>query len=230
MDRITITIEEAFDTINRIVDRAENDFHKAYSRFPSLLIEEDYVLLGDYLNISKEEEQREHSISGQDIAFNMIRRYLEREGFFDFAGAEKAKVMNGLLGRLQYNPSSREYQFRVSNLQGVLQKNIEFPPHSEDLFETIKQIGKVCFLKSYEPRYDRAFVIGGSAPKKLPNEKDSTGEKHEKGFINLGTKFVNPAGLYAWFKKWKSYQDAVKEWTPFTEIQFVPGRHHSFYR
>ena len=112
MDRKIITIEEAFDTINGVVDRAENDFHRDYSRFPSLLVEEDYVLLGNHLNILKEAEDRNHIISGSDIAFNMMRRYLDRKGFFDFAGTEKAKVMNGMLGRLQYNPSSREYQFR----------------------------------------------------------------------------------------------------------------------
>jgi len=221
-----ITIEEAFDQITGIVNKAENDFLNVNSRFPDLLSEEDYILLGDHLDVIKEVEIRNHSIIGQDIAFNLIKNYLDRKGFFDFAGENKSKVINGMLGRLQYNPSFREYEFRIDNLNDLIKNKVEFPHNIEELSKVFKDISKICFLKSFEASHVGSLGNG----KRIPNKKDQTGEKYKRGFERLGTEFVNPSAYYGGLIKWKNYQEVIKKWEPCTHFPFKEGRHNSFYR
>ncbi len=217
MERKTITLEEAYNTINWIVDRTEDSFHNRHSRFPSLINEEDYVLLGDFLNIQREIESRNHSISGEDVAFNLIRRFLDREGHFNFAGEHKTKVIDGMLGRLHYNVPAREYENREANLREVLEKGLLFPPTYENLVDQMGMIKKVCFLKSFSHTLDNVFL--GKNATKIPNERNPTGEKYEKGYRNLGTHFVNPSGYYSMFLKRKeNYQDFIKEWEKYKEL------------
>lgn len=223
MDKKVITIEEAVSEIDGIIDRVEGDFHSANHRFPSYLNEEDYVLLGNHLSIDKEVEKRDLAICGEDLARRLVVRYLDREGFFDSVGEDKTDVVTGMIGRLGYNPSFREYRFRIDALNRLIEQGVLFPTRAQEAFQTIGKINKVCFLPSFSPKYT------WGAKECTPNENDPTGEKYEGGFRHLGTHFVNPMGILKHFEKYSSYEEFVKRWEPLKDVPFKSGCHNSFY-
>ncbi len=209
MYRNVITLEEAFDLINNISTRAEGNFHAQHARFPSYTVEGDYVLLGDHLNITQEAEDQKHSISGEDIAHNLVRRYLTRQGFFDFAGDFKETIADGLLGRAQYNPPSREYGFRIDKVKELQGESIKFLPRIVEIRETMKQILAASFLRS---------------------EYRKSSERYLKGHTNLGTHFINPV---AWFKNlfngWEDYESVLKSWSPLAVPSEVMGEREFYH-
>ena len=61
-----------------------------------------------------------------DVGYVLLRRYLEREGFFKDLEIDQSRFFDGFMGRLSYNPNQREYQFRLDALNEVREK-VDFP-------------------------------------------------------------------------------------------------------
>ena len=219
-----ITIEKAAKTIDEIVNKAENDFYRANSRYPSLVNEDDYVLLGQHINVDEEHKKNDGVYPG-DIGLKFIRNYFQRQGFVDFAGKDGEKVLDGILGRVNYNPPPREFQRRIKALNQLIKKGVSFPPDYHAMVETMQNISKACFLHSYE-----AAIEGGPwnpGGKKIPSPKDPTGEKYQQGFQGLGNWFVNVSGLNLGIMDYnKSYQDYIKWWKDQAEAEPKPDRNY----
>jgi len=133
--RRKLTIEEALDAITDVVSTAEDSFNARYGRRPSLDQRDDLIDLADFLDaygfMTSTEYKAEDNLTDQgimdvDIAYVLLRKYLEREGFFNDLGINQSKVFDGFMGRLSYNPDPREYQFRLDALNEVRER-ISFP-------------------------------------------------------------------------------------------------------
>jgi len=220
-----ITIEKAVKTIDEIVNKAENDFYKANSRYPSLVNEDDYVLLGQYINIGEECKKRNEAVSVEDISLKFIKNYFQRQGFLDFAGEDSVKIIDGIFGRVDYNAPPREFQHRLDSLNYLIDKGVSFPPDYHSMVESMRAINHASFLHSYEAKME-----GGPwnyKGKKIPSEKDQAGEKYDQGYRGVGHYFVNPSGMYQMVMGLnKSYQDYIKFWKDQAEAEPKPDRNY----
>jgi hypothetical protein len=209
MERKIITVEEAVKTIDSIVNKAEKDFFRANARHPSFVNEDDYVLLGQHINILEEYEKKAHVISVEDISLKFITNYLQRQGFLDFAGGDSGKIIDGIFGRVDYNAPPREFQHRIGLLNQLIRKGVSFPPDYQAMVQSMEAINNAAFLHSYEATWE-----GGPwnpKGKKIPSEKDPAGKKYDQGYRGVGHFFVNPSGMYKMVMELnKSYQDYIK--------------------
>jgi len=153
MEKDILTIEEAVSIIDESLDSAETKFRSKYNRHPSLLREEDYKLLEEFLNINKEVEKhkipvelqktyhKEYLIDGHEFECRFLRRFLENEGFF--SGENQKQIFDATMGRLTTtygNIPSREFRFRMDAGKKLLEKNIGFPKDWDFFLDTIKTI------------------------------------------------------------------------------------------
>ncbi|MBI4225235.1 MAG: hypothetical protein HY617_02805 [Candidatus Sungbacteria bacterium] len=149
----------AYSFIQTVVGVAETSFIISYKKPPSLFDENDYLLLADLLDVravGKQydyvtgEEQypvRRDGIENYDIAYVLLRRFLQREGFFHGYDKRANKlVFDGLMGRLCYNVPMSEYEFRIAALIRLQELQTPFPPDFTSFLGAIKGVGKACRL------------------------------------------------------------------------------------
>lgn len=201
---IKLKYEDAVRTIREIVAGAETDFRKENGRFPSLVDELDYLLLGNNFSIREicqgygEAEDGGEIIPADDVARVLMRNYLERESFFQDLGDEnRINAFNGFVGVLDYHAPEREYRMRIDALNRLRQASEDLPKDFSELVRCVEDISKKCFIKS------------------LYNT-----ESRKKAFDNIGTFLVNPsAHLHMWLsgRGGNSFESLIKFWEEFAE-------------
>lgn len=191
----SFTVQQAYLFIQKTVAIAETRFVLVHQRLPSLVDEHDYVFLADFLNIPEVDSQnrylrklsfsgdsyRRPAIPGHDITYVLLRRFLQRQGFFAGYKTNINKMLfDGLMGRLDYNVPSSEHVYRLEKLAKLRAMNIPFPPDFGACKEVVKHVGITCGLPTiYQKVYNRP-------------EGDTT----RKGWTHIGTCMVNPAREY----------------------------------
>ncbi|MBW2972785.1 hypothetical protein KY346_00150 [Candidatus Woesearchaeota archaeon] len=140
-----LSIEDAMSAITEVVSTAEDLFNARYNRLPSLDQRDDLIGLSDFLDAYSFGESTWHSegygIKDTDVTYVLLRRFLERKGFFDGLGVEQSKIFDGFMGRLAFNPPKREYQFRLNAIDYVKER-IEFPEDFRVFTQNIAKIDK----------------------------------------------------------------------------------------
>ena len=168
----------------------------------------DYVLLADHLDIISEEEKytysmvnlddekisKNYAIQGHDISYVLLRRFLERENFFSSLGKFSNIAFDGLMGKLDYHPTFREYKFRIQNLKKLQKNKIPFPNNWGQFMETVGRVRKACFLNN------------------IHNE-----ELHKKGSERIGTHMVNPAAQYLYLEDENTFEKMIGVWNRYLE-------------
>ncbi len=213
------SVERATEIIDNILDETEDIFRSEYGTHPSLHSEEDYVRLGKILNIASVSDKFKHiddrekdnssksyitySLAGSDIAYRLMRRFLERQGLFDSLGENKEIAFDGIMGRLEYNPPRREFEFRIKSLQKLLNDGVEIPDDWDSFINDVGMIAGnypvtgLCFLpKSYQKIWDKP-----------------EGKKTKIGYKNIGTHLVNPSAhsLTVW-EDIKNFKELIEKY------------------
>jgi hypothetical protein len=214
MNEQRLTIEEAVDTIDSLLNEAERKFHAKYKRYPSLLEERDYVLLRECINISKWREYYSHlygkpKIPVFDFGHRLLIQFFRRNGFFNGYGRDRNDAFNGIMGRVCYHYPNREIEFRIQSLEKLEKKKRKFLPNDWKLFiETLRKIGS--------SRYDSE---GRRIPPvcALVNLQKSDPEAYNIGDSLAGPLLVNPSGWLCDFldspiRPIKSFEDLKERW------------------
>lgn len=204
---VIISAEDFVEKLNKTLDEADYAFFEKYNRYPNLDNEEDYALLGDFLDISEQYDAFDNiKIQGSaclmpgghcashDMGVLLLKRFLKRAGFF--AGNEQQKIFEAILGNRNYNASKEEYVSRIKFIKDLEAHKIPFPNNWEEFVEKIKKIKQICFLKeSYRTNQD----------------------VYLRGYKKIGTHLVNPTGSALLFlKNIKSWKDLIKKYEEFS--------------
>ncbi len=184
-----MTIEKAGKIIEDILDKAEQGFMSEYERLPSLYLESDYKKFAKFLNILSEMRKYSHlekadkedptdyissSIAGHDIAYALIKRFLQREEYF-----KDKKVIDAIFGTVDYRAPKREFELRVKSLNELISEGTVISNDEWDrLSNSLNIIKKRCFL----PRTTRQIM--------KENPKNTKLER--PGHTNIGNSMVNP--------------------------------------
>ena len=190
-----LTIEKAGKKIEEILDKAEMDFMSEYERLPSLYLESDYEKFAEFLNIPKQirkfrhlekpdREDRTHyissSIAGHDIAYALIKRFLQREKFF-----KDKRIIDAIFGTVDYRAPKREFEMRIKSLNELIDENIVISNDEWDrVTNSLHVIKKKCFLPK--------------ASKQLMEKNHNNLKLERAGYKNIGTHMVNPvSGMFS---------------------------------
>ena len=162
--RRKLTIEEALDAITDVVSTAEDSFNARYGRLPSLDQRDDLIGLSEFLDahsfMSSTEYKNERGFTSEgiqdvDVAYVLLRRYLEREGFFNDLEVDQNTVFDAFMGRLTYNPAEREYQFRLEALNEARDR-IDFPSDFPAFKQKLQEVDDVARKLGYEGEENKA--------------------------------------------------------------------------
>ncbi|MBI2023735.1 hypothetical protein HYT01_04220 [Candidatus Giovannonibacteria bacterium] len=135
-----LKLENALLKIKRVASSIENRFLDRYRRSLNLADFEDHLKLDSFYRRDREKE-RLGGISAYDVAFVLIRRYLERQDIFRSLGKRRREYFfDGLMGRVYYCPPPREYEFRARRLEKT--KLDEFPPDMPTFISLVEAILK----------------------------------------------------------------------------------------
>lgn len=148
----------AYSFIQTVVAAAETQFVISHRKPPSLVEENDYLLLADLLDVRTVGKKydyvtgekylvRHDGIENYDITYVLLRNFLQREKFFKGYGKRTNKLLfDGLMGRLCYNVPVSEYEFRIAALAKLQESQTPFPGDFARFMEAIKQAGEACRL------------------------------------------------------------------------------------
>lgn len=184
-----LTIEKAGKLIEDILQRAEQGFMSEHARLPSLYLESDYEKFANFLDIPLEIKKYSHlekpdsedklyhiyhSITGHDIAYSLIKRFLQREEYF-----KDKSIIDTIFGTVDYRAPKREFELRIKSLNELISKGIVISNDEWDkVTNSLNVIKKRCFL----PRTTRRLM--------KENPKNTTLKR--PGYENIGTHMVNP--------------------------------------
>lgn len=183
MEKKILTIENAVEIIDQVLDRAENKFHGKYGRYPNLLNEKDYILLADFLNINKDAEKSRLGFSHRDeFGYRLMLKTLQREDFFKELGKYQENAFNGIAGRVMYTHSKKEAEFRNKHLQKLIDSEIQVPNGWDNYVNAVNQIQLACFVGQQV-----------SNPKEL---EEVTKESARRAINRVGSNIVNPSAHY----------------------------------
>lgn len=208
--------EDAVRIIRENVARAELGFQREAGRFPSLVNEQDYLLLANHLNIQKlcndygTVDNGGEILPVHDVAYILIRNHLERQNFFRDLGEQRKDAFDGFVGALDYNPPEREYLMRIDALNRLRSHSEEFPSDFPEFVGHIKDISKRCFLKQL---------------------RETNHSGREKAYENIGTWIVNPSSqIHLWLsgESRGSFDGLIKTWREFAEESRHYGNSRSY--
>lgn len=136
-----LKLEDAYRQIKKVVASAEKKFFASYGRLPSLVSEQDYILLAEFLRRDpRDREEERGAITAYDVANILLREFLEREGFFSSLGNRRRCFFDGLMGRVYYCPPPREYRFRIRKLRKLEEET--FPSDFPQFLEVAEKVLK----------------------------------------------------------------------------------------
>ena len=117
-----IRVEVAFEVVVRASVAVLRRFREVAGTWPDLRLSTDVEALGPLLHVRG--VLRSHpGLTGYDVASGLLRSLLESASYSplaDVGPVRAATLADGLIGRVYYNPPSREFEFRQHQLM-VLQ-------------------------------------------------------------------------------------------------------------
>lgn len=148
------TVERAVKVIDEVLDRAETEYKSTYGHDPCLFQDDDFFKFAKILKIREIVERHrvlkpewndtkiDPLIDYQDIAHRVMHRQIGREPYLQNSPETRQNALDAMLGRLEYNPPSREYELRIGALQSLEKEWVDFAAMRDFFLDKINALNR----------------------------------------------------------------------------------------